>query len=96
MKYLSSKVNREPVKSLSAVENSDSVSGVKLGASTATPYSLRVNEDATSGIRSSRVEINYSGVLISEARIAGSPSTVPNLMSKVSPDGAGSIPRTLI
>ena len=69
---------------------------MKLGASTATPYSLRVNEEATNGIRDSRVEIKYSGVLISEAKIAGLPSYLPNLTSKLSPDGAGSIARTLI
>ena len=82
--------------SLSAFANSESLSGVKLGASTATPYSFRVKEDATSGIRSFFVEMKYSGVLISEAKIAGSPSYLPNLMSKLSPDGADSIARTLI
>ena len=77
------------MKTLSAVANSDSVRGVKFGASTATPYSLNVSDEATNGMRSSRVETKYSGVLISEARIAGLPSYVPNLISNVSPDGAG-------
>ena len=81
---------------MSAPDNSESLSAIKLGASMATPISLSVTSPALTSVRELAVETKYFRLVMSETKIAGSSPLFPSLISKAIPSGLASIPRTFI